>query len=260
MNTSREETKVNWTDKADLARESFKEVLASDEHEDGKAQRILTAMAFLTAAAGVIFAELSRAEIGASLNFPFSSTYGYLPVCFFAFVATMIIGTLLFLAALGPAFNIPKVWRKKEKTSYPRSLLFSQLIVQGTQTDWENYWGKSSIENLQIELAKNYVTEAYLLADKVRFKVTMMRYGKIVYKLSLGFLGMLVIPAFTTVVNEVYSWAAGAFLVVLIQDFAERGKAPGGNLFSGSNLVLTLIELSASLFLITVIVIENWSR
>ena len=109
MSTSKEETKVDWTNKANIARESFKEVLASDQHEDSKAQRILTAMAFLTAAAGVIFAELSRAEIGASLSFPFSSTYGYLPVCFFAFVATMIIGTLFFLAALGPAFNIPKV-------------------------------------------------------------------------------------------------------------------------------------------------------
>jgi hypothetical protein len=254
------EKEANWAQKAEVARESFKEVLASDEHEDRKAQRILTAMAFLTAAAGVIFAELSRAGIGASLKFPFSSTYGYLPVCFFAFVATMIIGTLLFLAALGPAFNLPRMWRSKDRKSYPRSLLFSQLILQGTQTDWEKYWVESSVENLKEKLAENFVTEAYLLADKVRFKVTMMRYGKIVYKLSLGFLGLLLIPVFTIVVNQVYSWAAGAFLVVLIQDFVERWKAPGGSLFSGSNLVLTLIELSAGLFLITMIVTENWSR
>lgn len=258
MNTSDEVTEADWAGKANLARESFKEVLASDQHEDGKAQRILTAMAFLTAAAGLIFAELNRTGIGASLKFPFSTTYDYLPVCFFAFVATMIIGTLFFLAALGPAFNIPKVWRTKEKTSYPRSLLFSQLILQGTQTDWEDYWGKSSVENLQVKLVKNLVTEAYLLAAKVRFKVTMMRYGKIVYKLSLGFLGMLVIPIFTTVVNQVYSWAAGVFLVVLIQDLVERKTSPGGSLFSSGNLILTLIELCAGLFLITVIGIKYW--
>ena len=224
MSTSREETKVDWTNKANLARESFKEVLASDEHEAGKAQRILTAMAFLTAAAGVIFAELSRAGIGASLKFPFFSTYGYLPVCFFAFVATMIIGTLFFLAALGPAFNIPKVWRNKDKRSYPRSLLFSQVILQGTQMDWEKYWEESGVENLKDKLAENYVTEAYLLAEKVRFKVTMMRYGKIVYKLSLGFLCMLVIPIFTTVVNQVHSLTAWVFAVVLLQDLAESGR------------------------------------
>jgi len=247
---SDEGTKVDWTNKTNLARESFKEVLASDEHEDGKAQRILTAMAFLTAAAGVIFAELSRARIGASLRFPFFITYGYLPVCFFAFVVTMIIGTLFFLAALGPAFNIPAMWRKKDKGPYPRSLLFSQLILQGTPEEWENYWEKSSVENLQVELAKNYVTEAYLLAEKVRFKVKMMRCGKIVYKLSLGFLGMLVSPIFTTVVNQVHSLAAWIFAAVLIQDLVERRKSPRGSLFSGSDLVLTLIELGFGTFLV----------
>lgn len=71
MSTSREKTKVDWTNKANIARESFKEVLAWDQHEDGKAQRILTAMVFLTAAAGVIFAELSRAEIGGIPQFSF---------------------------------------------------------------------------------------------------------------------------------------------------------------------------------------------
>jgi len=272
MNMSEEGTKVDWSNKANLARESFKEVLASDEHEDGKAQRILTAMAFLAAAAGFIFAELSRSGIAASLKFPIFVSYAYLPVCFFAFVATMIIGTLFFLAALGPAFNIPKVWRKKEKTSYPRSLLFSQLILQGTQTDWENYWKESSVESLQDKLVKNYVTEAYLLAEKVKFKVGSMRWGKIVYKLSLGFLGMLVIPVFTIDVNQVYSWAAWVFAVVLLQDLAERVMSPPAwewrlwkwrksmfkwrNLFS-INLFYTLVEIGAGGFLITIGII-NW--
>lgn len=257
MTMSDEETRADWSNKHDQARESFTEVLASDEHEDSKAQRILTAMAFLTAAAGVIFAELSRAEIGASLDFPFLGTYGYLPMCFFAFVATMIIGTLFFLAALGPAFNIPKAWRKKEPQSYPRSLLFSQPILHGSRTDWEDYWRRSSVEDLQAELTKNYVTEAYLLADKVRFKVNMMLWGKTIYKLSLGLLGMLVIPVFTTAVNQVYSWAAGAFLVVIMLDLIERGAAPGASLFSGRNLLLTLVELGASILLIAAIVVAN---
>jgi hypothetical protein len=256
MNMSDEGTKVDWTNKANLARESFKEVLASDQHEDGKAQRILTAMAFIAAAAGIIFAELSRARIGASLRFPFFITYGYLPVCFFAFVITMIIGTLFFLAALGPAFNIPAMWRKKDRP-YPGSLLFSKLILQGKLEEWESHWEKSSVENLQVELAKNYVTEAYLLAEKVRFKVKMMRCGKIVYKLSLGFLGMLVSPIFTAVVSQVHSLAAWIFAAVLIQDLVERWKSPGGSLFSGSDLVLTLPELGAGVFLIT-IGIRSW--
>ena len=57
MSTSDKGTKADWAQKAKIARESFKEALASDGHEDSKAQRILTAMAFITAAAGLIFNE-----------------------------------------------------------------------------------------------------------------------------------------------------------------------------------------------------------
>jgi hypothetical protein len=257
MNTSSEGTEADWADKTNIARESFKEVLASDEHEDGKAQRILTAMAFLTAAAGFIFAELIRVGTGAALKFPIFTSYAYIPLCFFAFVVTIIIGTLLFLAALGPAFNIPKAWRKKEKTSYPQSLLFSQAILQGTQTDWENHWRKSSVEKLQDELAKNYVTEAYLLAGKVKFKVSSMRWGKIVYKFSLGFLGMLVMPLLTTNAGQLNSLAAWVFAAVFIEDTLERVLSPGGSILSTDNLAVNLVELGLGIFLI-IWGITNW--
>jgi len=257
MSTSDKATEADWAGKADIVKKSFKEVLASDKHEDGKAQRIMTAMAFLTAAAGLIFAELSQVGIGTSLKFPIFSSYAYIPVCFFAFVVTMLIGTLFFLAALGPAFNVPKLWRKKDKKSYPRSLLFSQLILQGTQEEWKKHWEEHGVDDLQVEIAKNYMTEAYLLAEKVNFKVRNMSFGKLFYKLSLGFLGLLVVPVFTTHVNQVHNWAAGIFLVVLIQDLVERKMSPGGSLFSGSNLVLTLFELGAVGCLITIIGITN---
>ena len=223
---SEEETGPDWIAKGSVAKESFKEVLASDEHEDSKAQRILTAMAFLTAAAGVIFAELLRSEIGASLTFPLLSAHDYLGVCFFAFVVTIVIGSLCVLAALGPAFNTPPPWRKKEEGSYPRSLLFSQLILQGTQRDWKRHWQDSSADQLRTQLVENYAFEAYLLSEKIRFKVNMMRCGKTVYKLSLGFMGMLVVPIVTTSVNHVNSLAAWILALVLVQDLLEQATSP----------------------------------
>lgn len=224
MSNGKPET--DWIAKGCVAKESFKEVLASDEHEDSKAQRILTAMAFLTAAAGVIFAELRRSQIGAFLTFPLLASHDYLGVCFFAFVTTIVIGTLCVLAALGPAFNIPPSWRKKDRESYPRSLLFSQLILQGTQADWERHWQDSTADELRTQLVKNYAIEAYLLAKKIRFKVGMMRRGKAAYKLSLGFLGMLVIPIVTTSVDHVNSLAAWIFALVLVQDLVEQATSP----------------------------------
>lgn len=262
VSTSDEGSKADWAKKVDVAKESFKEVLASDEHEDGKAQRILTAMAFLTAAAGLIFAELSRARIAPSLEFPIFAGYAYMPVCFFIFVAAMLIGTLFFLAALGPAFNIPRPWHTKDTERYPQSLLFSQLILQGTRDQWTKYWEESNHKNLQVELVKNYVNEAYLLAEKVKFKVSSMRIGKVFYKLSLGFLGMLVIPIFTTDVNQVYSWAAWVFAIILFQDLLERATSPPRWKWSKEmfkwrsllsiNLLLTLVELGGGVFLVTI--------
>lgn len=247
MSTSYENNKVNWANKANIARESFKEVLASDGHEDSKAQRILTAMAFITAAAGLIFAEISRVGIAPSMMFPLLN-HTYVPTCFFAFIVTMLFGTLFFLAALGPAFNIPKHLRTKNIASYPKSLLFSQLILQGTQDQWIKYWQESSHENLQLKLAECYVKEAYLLSEKVKFKVSYMRNGKFIYKLSLGFLGLMVIPVFTMQMNQVYSIAAWIFSLVLIQDLVEWAQSPGRSL-SWGNLAFHLVELGFSIFL-----------
>ena len=59
-----------WADKMETARASFREVLASNEHEDGKAQRILTAMAFLTVAAGYIFGHVREIAEVNQIKFP----------------------------------------------------------------------------------------------------------------------------------------------------------------------------------------------
>lgn len=252
--------KGNWGNKVNLAKKSFKEVLASDVHEDSKAQRILTGMAFLTAAAGLIFAELGRSKVATSLKFPIFSSYEYIPVCFFAFVVAIIIGTLFFLTALGPTFNIPSPWQPKRDKRYPESLLFSHLILRESRDEWNRHWEESCEEQLQVELAKNYVNEAYLLAEKVKFKVNSMRIGKIFYKLSLGFLGMLVIPIFITDVNQVYGMAAWMFALIPLQDLYERVISPPRwklskstfnwrNLFS-INFFITLLELGAGIFLI----------
>lgn len=212
----------DWAGKIETARASFKEVLASDEHEDGKAQRILTAMAFLTAAAGFIFGHVKSVD----LNFPVINNIGFAPFSFFMFVATMIAGTLFLLAALGPRFNIPTPWRNRNAGGYPRSLLFSQLIIEESQEKWTSHWTNSTPEKLNSELASNYAFEAYLLSQKVGFKVGSMKVGKVFYKVALGFLGLLMIPVFTTDERLVYSVSAWLICGVVLQELLERLTSP----------------------------------
>ncbi len=247
-----------WADKEAIARASFKEVLDSDIHEDGKAQRLLTAMAFLTAAAAFIFGQLQGEST--SLAFPGLISIGFVPLAFFLYMAAMVAGTLFILAALGPVFNIPGLWQVGEAQRYPRSLLFSKMITEDTRDSWLNHWKETSPEDLQAELVGNYVFEAYLLSQKVTYKVANMKFGKFLYKVALGFLGLLIIPAFTTNEGTVYNFSAWMLCGVILQDLLERATSPP--LWWGEwkkrkrkllspGLYLTIVQIGSSSYLFT---------
>ena len=126
------------------------------------------------------------------------------------------------LAALGPTFNIPPRWRG----NYPRSLLFSQMIIKGSREEWISHWSSSSTNVLNAELACNYANEAYFISEKVRFKVASMKLVKLFYKASLGFLAMLMIPVFTTDERIVYSVSAWLIAGLVLQELWERVASP----------------------------------
>lgn len=219
--------KADFKEQIQLAETSFKTVLDSDLHEDDKAGRILSAMAFLTAAAAGIFSVaytpgpstttlkqtltqtllpyISTAQIPSAVNSaveslqkPSLTIFGLsAPVlAFSAYIFFVLVGTALYLGALGPNFNRPSWFQGRRQGVH--SLLFFKNIGVLDKEAWSNYWlnDKRTLAQLQAQLVKNYIDECWLIAQKEDAKVTLMSLGSLSFRIAVLFLVILMATLF----------------------------------------------------------------
>jgi hypothetical protein len=206
-----------------MAKEALDTVLGANEHEDSKAGRILGAIAFLTAAAAAIFAKgygvtatpvqqaalardlsrylhgvaLQRAQIALNSDFrtpPYSFLGVDLTLLFFAlFMLFVLVGVVLYLAALGPSF---KPFSTARPANRVRSMLYFNEIAPVTRDRWETYWNQSP-EDLARLATEQRVYETWLVARKTADKVNFMSLGSILFRLAVASLLLLLGTLFT---------------------------------------------------------------
>jgi hypothetical protein len=189
------------------AQRSLDAVTHLTEYEDDKANRILTAMAFMSAFAAVIFAvvpsryplsmPLILLRAGAQADaFFLLAVYG----SFIAFALTLTIGVAFVLHAVRPRFNVPKAW--KPDGTKPASLLFFEKIVEVSPADWANAFVGAQKSDLLATQVKNSVLETYLIAEKIEAKMRWLSIGVKLFFAStiiLAFLLPLVAATFVLV-------------------------------------------------------------
>jgi hypothetical protein len=216
----------------ELAETTFKTVLDADYHLDDKASRILSAMAFFTAAAAAIFAKaytpsLSenelRTRIGRALsqyaiqdssvvdgvinNLRATSVqlFGYdlSLVAFLGYMIFAVVSAGFYLAALGPSLNKPSEWLASAQKVQSR--LFYDFIAQVDNTVWTQQWsqGTAPIANLQSEFERNYIFESRLLAEKARAKYLWLSFGALFLRLALLCLIVLAASLFASRIRTV---------------------------------------------------------
>ena len=165
-----------------LAKWSLESVTHLTEYEDEKANRILTAIAFLSALVGVVFAAMVQ-------RYPFSSLAALgrperrweaqlliVVYCSFAiYFVLLTLGAAFTLWAVRPQFRIPKVWEHTRKM--PESFLFFQEILKVAGSDWANAFTQSSPDQLQAQYIKNAILETYLIAQKIPRKLRPLQKG-----------------------------------------------------------------------------------
>ncbi|MGA2253128.1 MAG: hypothetical protein ABSG53_00575 [Thermoguttaceae bacterium] len=165
-----------------LARWSLESVTHLTEYEDEKANRILTAIAFLSALVGVVFAAIVQ-------RYPFSSLAALgrperhweaqlLIVVYSSFAVYFVLlslGAALTLWAVRPRFRIPKVWERTHKM--PGSFLFFQEILKVSGSDWASAFTQTSPDQLQTQYIKNSILETYLIAQKIPKKLRPLKKG-----------------------------------------------------------------------------------
>jgi hypothetical protein len=182
---------------------SLETVTHLTEYEDDKANRILTAMAFLSAFAAVIFAIVPSRY---PLSFPVMlirtglrrdaylllGTYGG----FVVYAMTLVLGVAFILHGMRPRFNIPKSW--KPDGSKPGSQLFFAKIVEVSPADWANSFLNTGKDELLLAYVKNSVLETYLVAEKIVPKIKWLRRGVTLFQVSTIILAMLLPLVITT--------------------------------------------------------------
>ena len=169
----------------DAARASFAEVKALTEYEDGKASRLMTVVAFLSAVVAAVFTRFAT-----DYSWPGLSEMGLTPGWLLpaATYATFLIYVLLvtwsvfrILDAIRPSFNLPSSWKEAAASrQQPESMLFYRGILGVTASDWGGNFAAMAGEDgqaLKASYAKNYVMEAYLIAGKVAIKLAALEPG-----------------------------------------------------------------------------------
>jgi hypothetical protein len=161
-----------------LSQRSLTEVTRLTEYEDGKANRILMSMAFLSALAGVLFSKFvdkyHHLLSGELWSIPWLLVLIVYSVFFF-YVLLLIAGVIFVLYAVMPRFNIPTDW--KHKSGIPASFLFFEKMIEVTPTAWADAFSKRPPDTVKSDYIKNSVLESFLIAEKIRIKLGKLQHG-----------------------------------------------------------------------------------
>lgn len=173
--------------KLEVLLKAYDEVNALTKHEDQKAERALTAMAFIVLGGATLFAATFVSSGWKQFAEPeLQWAYGM----FACFLVLAISGTLIVLYAIFPRFKIPPVWKGKGEVSKlpPRSVFFGIEIAKQTSQSWESFWNAITPEDLEAISTSQLVYETHLIAEKIIEKVRPLRVGWTCFILSLMFL------------------------------------------------------------------------
>lgn len=168
----------------EAARASLAEVKWLTEYEDGKASRLLTVVAFLSAVVGAVFTRFASEYPWPGIGGPYCSSGWLLPVAtyaaFFVYVIIVTWSVLRVLGAIRPTFNIPATWKGAVQPGLPRSMLFYQGILDVPAPGWgqafEQLTGTDG-KDLKRYYTKCYIAESYLIAEKVATKLAVLSPG-----------------------------------------------------------------------------------
>jgi hypothetical protein len=169
--------------KFDILSKAYDEVNALTKHEDQKAERAVTAMAFVTLSAATIFGSTIIAHTSLAANY-LEAAY----VLMAAFVALSLLGTLLILYGIYPRFMLPPDWKdpSKARTGNPRSIFFALEIRKHDEKDWVRFWREVKDADLESLAIEQLSRETHLIARKiVEDKIPPVRWAFYCYLASL---------------------------------------------------------------------------
>jgi hypothetical protein len=156
------------SDDSKIFKESYTEVLLFLKHQDDKINRVLTALAFLTAA-GVTLYIFGRAK--PAPDFPVFANAQHVTVddyFFGSFLFGLFFALAFAIVALDPTSVVPRYLHPTESTS----ILFWHAIARRTTEEWNGLRGQSAA----MSLADSFHADARRLSHRAAHKVR--RFGQ----------------------------------------------------------------------------------
>lgn len=185
-----------------IAQQVFDTVLKANEHQDNKANRIISSIAFILAASVTILVfTLPASGNPPRANPLFASTY-FLHVhpallSFSIFLILVLSGVVCYLNALGPSFNWPKT-ETSDVSDKRSTLLFFEVVAKYDVVDLEKYFLESSRIELRERIIFNLLNESILIAQKTTKKVDFMKYGSLCFRFGLPLSIPLILSNYST--------------------------------------------------------------
>lgn len=183
----------------DRAKDSLEEAKKQTEYQDAKAGRLLTIVAFLTAAVGTVFGkfiDLYPLHNGAA---PASETSLWITGTYLLFGVYLLLvaaGALVTFHAMSTRFVWPTANNLADKPDVD-SMLFWQQIIRTKPEAWGTVFAGEKGELLRTYYL-NYVSEAYLVSAKVADKLRYLDPGQRLLILSIRVLfGLFLLIALT---------------------------------------------------------------
>ncbi|MGV9568861.1 hypothetical protein ACWDRX_04220 [Streptomyces nigra] len=181
------------TEKLSLLKESFAEVLDATKHQDDNIGRLLTGVAFLTAA--VLALAALNSGVYAARTFFVAPYHVPLALIFISiFLLGVSISVIILLAGLTQPLGLPGI---TDPAIYGSHRRFSQIyflhISQMTRIEWKQRWDDESPSDLREQRLESLTYEVHSLANRTAYKNDRATEGVAVFSLSLLAFGGAVI-------------------------------------------------------------------
>lgn len=167
---------------------TYDEVSALTLHEDEKAERALTAMAFLSLSGATIFGATLVDGGWHQLATPYAQlAYGF----FTAFLTVAIAGTLITLVAVFPRFHARDAYEERGRRTDmpPESMLYAVEIAKRTEESWKDYWVNATPATVEADVTTSLAHEVHRMSVRVVTKIRRLRVGFNFFLVSLALLG-----------------------------------------------------------------------
>lgn len=204
-------------DRLELLKDSYKEILDATKHQDEKIGYMLTAVAFLTAAA------LALADFGPgqaiSTKFRYRGTHLHdlALLALLVFLVTVVFGVALLILSLATPLSEASLSRPKSPKSRRVSQIYFYEIAKMSGKAWRDKW-EIDERVLKEESVDMYIRETHNLAVRTDFKYNRTTEATAILSFSL---------------------LALAFAVTLAIDGAASGCAPGSTEICSSGVEMT---------------------